>query len=334
MVPHSGDDGLPSDAPGEPSAPSAPARRSPAPDFRYVALMPYTSRGAWPLLLAGSAASLGLALAAGGGVRLVAALAVGGLSGLLLSGAGSARAPAGDQTSFALVPWGVLVEAHDGLRALMWSSVRSIRVRMAHTRDGGNTDTLASFVTVETGRETFHGRTAGAAPLERLEAHLTAYADEQSTPLAFDLEGKTTGDVTEAECERLVATARAWLDTAEAHRRLGLHGAGYRRASARVATRPAVEVLRRALRGASRADGDARAVAAGVSAARGATELVRDLLELVQSPHPLLAAIAKQAALRLGAPTSRAGNIDEVAPFLHPEDERALRVWSEAPAAT
>jgi hypothetical protein len=334
MVPAPGDDAGSSDAPGERAAPSVPSRRSPAPDFRYVALMPYTSRRAWPLLLAGSAASLGLALAAGGGVRLAAALTVGGLSGLLFSGVGGPRTSDGAQASFALVPWGVLVEAHDGLRALMWSSVRSIRVRMAHTRDGGNTDTLASFVTVETGRETFHGRTAGAAPLDRLEAHLTAYADEQSTPLAFDLEGTTTGDVTEPECERLVGAARAWLDTAEAHRRLELHGAGYRRASARVATRPAVEVLRRALRGAPRAEADPRAFAAVVSAELGATELVRELLELVQSPHPLLAAVAKQAALRLGAPTSRAGNIDEVAPFLHPEDERVLRTWSEVPAGT
>ncbi|MBK6464518.1 MAG: hypothetical protein IPF92_26460 [Myxococcales bacterium] len=292
--------------------------------------MPYSSRRAWPLLLAGSAAGLGVALASGVGVRLAAALTVGGLSGLLLRRAASTSPDGGDQASFAIVPWGVLVEAHDGLRALMWSSVRSIRVRMAHTRDGGNTDTLASFVTVETGRETFHGRTAGAAPLDRLEAYHTAYADEQSTPLAFDLEGTTAGDVTEPEWERLVGAARAWLDTAEAHRRLGLHGAGYRRASARVATRPAVEVLRAALRGAPRAEADPRAFAAVLAAELGATELVRELLELVQSPHPLLAAIAKQAALGLGAPTSRAGSIDEVAPFLHPEDDRALRTWVSA----
>jgi hypothetical protein len=53
------------------------------------------------------------------------------------------------------------------------------------------------------------------------------------------------------------------------------------------------------------------------------------LLELVQSPHPLLAAIAKVAARKLGAPTSRAGALDEVAPFLHTEDMEAMAAWAE-----
>lgn len=318
------------EAPTELAPLSAPVRRSPAPDFRYVALMPYTSRSALPLLVAGSAAGVGVSLAAGLGLRAVVAVVVGGLSGLLLSGGARRRSTNEPQASFALVPWGVLIEADDGLRALRWSSVQSVCVRMAHTRDGGNTDTLASFVTIETRHETLHGRTAGAAPLDRLEAHLTAYADEQATPLAFDLYGHTAGDATEPECDRLLGVARGWLDTAEAHRRLGLHGAGYRRASARFATRSAVEVLRRALREAPRGEADPRAFAAVVAAELGAAELIGELLELVQSPHPVLAAIAKQTSLRLGAPTSRAGNLDEVSPFLDPEDERALRAWAGA----
>lgn len=198
---------------------------------------------------------------------------------------------------------------------------------MSHARDGGNTSTLASFVTVETHREVFHGRTLGAAPLERLEAHLEAYAEEQATPLAFDLAGVEVADVTEPDCERLVRFAQAWVDTAEAHRKLGLHGATYRRASSRAPTRRAVDVLRSTLRMEPRSPADPRAFAAVLAAELGATELVVELLDLVQSPHPLLAAVAKQAALHLGAPTSRAGSIDEVAPFLHTEDELALRAW-------
>ncbi len=304
----------------------APVARTPAPDFRYVALQPEAASGHGRVLVAGSTVAIGIVLGAGVELRWLLALGVGVVSAALAT-AGRTK---GADRGLALVPWGLLVDAHEAPRALLWSAVRSVRVRMAHTRDGGNTSTLASFVTVETHREVFHGRTLGAAPLERLEAHLEAYAEEQATPLAFDLDGHEVADVTEPDCERLLTSARSWVDSADAHRRLGLHGASYRRASSRAPTTRALEVLRACLRSEPRAPADARAFAAVIAAELGATALIDDLLELVQSPHPLLAAVAKQAALHLGAPSSRAGSLEEVAPFLHTEDELALRAWSVA----
>jgi hypothetical protein len=60
----------------------------------------------------------------------------------------------------------------------------------------------------------------------------------------------------------------------------------------------------------------------------GARDLVPDLLRLVSSPHPIVAAFAKAAALRLGAPLNRAGTLSEIGPFLFDEDLDAIRAWA------
>ena len=297
----------------------------PPPDFRYVALVPTDVQDVGRALVAGATVGAGLALALGQGARGIALLSTGcALSGLALS----LRQRKKGGPSLALVPWGLLVESEEAPRALLWSAVRSVRVHAAHGRDGGNTTTLASFVTVETSGETFVGRTPGEANLERLEAHLRAYADEQATPVALDLDGHVPADITEADGGRLLSMACAWVDTGQAHDRLGLLGATYRKATSRTSTPRAVDALRRVLRlGSSRSAADPRAFAAIVAAEIGATDLVDDLLALVQSPHPLVAAFAKEAARRLGAPSSRVGSLDEVVPFLQGEDERVIRAW-------
>jgi len=345
LAPDSSEDLVPDEGPTceEPEAtapaPARPARASkrvqserngrqlvvPPPDFRYVALVPADVQNVGRALVAGATVGAGMALALGQGARGIALLSAGcALSGLGLS----LRRRKKGGPSLALVPWGLLVESEVTPRALLWSAVRSVRVHAAHGRDGGNTTTLASFVTVETSGETFFGRTPGEANLERLEAHLRAYADEQATPIALDFDGRLPADVTEADGERLLSMACAWVDTGQAHDRLGLHGATYRKATSRTSTPRAVDALRSVLRlGAPRSSADPRAFAAIVAAEIGATDLVDDLLGLVQSPHPLVAAFAKQAARRLGAPSSRVGSLDEVVPFLHGEDERVIRAW-------
>lgn len=306
---------------------SAPSH--PPPDFRYVALEPYRARTLVASVLGAAGAACGLGLALGHHAR-AAGLVVSGAALLWLGlrarrGEGGARAP-----SIALVPWGLLVESEVAPRALSWASVRAVRVVSAHGRDGGNTTTVASFVTVETLDATYLGRTPGEANLERLEAHLAAYTHEQSRPVALDLDGAVACAPVDGDAAaRLVASARAWLASAEAHDRLGLDAATYRTASARAATPRAVATLASVLHDLPHdLPADPRAFAAIVAAELGARELVDDLLALVQSPHPLVAAFAKQAARRLGASTARAGSIDEVCPFLGVGDEPALHRWA------
>jgi hypothetical protein len=47
----------------------------------------------------------------------------------------------------------------------------------------------------------------------------------------------------------------------------------------------------------------------------------------------MVAATAKAAGIRLGAAQARCGDIDEVAPFLAPEDVEGLRAWIAAAPA-
>jgi hypothetical protein len=73
---------------------------------------------------------------------------------------------------------------------------------------------------------------------------------------------------------------------------------------------------------------DARPLAAMVAALLRLQSLVPDLLRLASSPHPLVAAVAKAAAMRLGAGKNRAGAIAEVAAFLFDEDLDRLERWA------
>ncbi len=317
-------------------SPSCSVRYIPPPNFRYVGLEPSRRpAGLTQTLLAGTSLGASVALLCGlGGRHALAGAVVGSLSAIALQTMTHAAPGVGPR--LAIVPWGVLVDPEESPRALRWAAVRKVSVDMAYGRDGGNTTTVSSYVTVATDRETFVGSAHGAVPLERLQVHLEAYAEEQSRPIALDLDGAIGFDATEPDCGSLLVAARSWLESASALQRLDLGSGHYRRASSGAASPAAVQILREILRGRrertieSNALADNRAFAAVVAAELGAAELVGDLIELVQQPHPVIAAIAKQAARRLGASTSRAGALDEIALFLAPDDELALRAWGGA----
>lgn len=299
---------------------------APAPDFRYVGLEPIQARR-----LRAAAAPAGLAA----GV----ALAASGLDGrlALLAGAAVALAsalslqrpepPASGGARMAIVPWGVLVELGDGPRILRWAAVR--RVRVVTSRARSLAFAVSSRVEIETDRDRFVGAAHGSVSLDGLVRHLDAYAAEQSTPVALDLDGaRPLLGADEPACEVLLAAACDYLETGAAASRLGLPPAGYRRASARSRTPGAVDALRRVLRDRTPRAADPRAFAAVLAAELRAEELAPELVMLTQSPHPVVAALAKQAARRLGVPRSRIGTLDEVAPFLTwPSDRITLEGW-------
>ena len=303
--------------------------RAPVPDFRYVGLEPIeTPQGGVALAAVGLGA--GLALVAGG---LDAAHAVlgGALSAaatsLALRGMASARAATvGTGARMAVVPWGVLVERDETPRILRWAAVRRVEVVAAGARG------LSSLVVVETAQERFEGEARGRAPLEQLALHLDAYALEQSTPLALGLGAANDLSVEPAEpfFEPLLAAVGAFLCGGEGARGLGLGSGTYRKPSLSAPTASAVEVLRQVLAARTQGRTDARAFAAVVAAELGAAQLREELVALTQSPHPFVAAVAKQAARRLGIPRARTGTLDEVAPFLWEADRGRLEAWAMA----
>jgi hypothetical protein len=225
-----------------------------------------------------------------------------------------------------IVPWGVLVHADDSPRILRWAAVKRVNIFTSRMR-GLWGPGVASRVVVETERESFVGATIGAPPLDRLIEHLDAYAKEQAAPVALDLDGSQAAEVLEPECETLFVAARAWLGTAKATALLDLPPGGYRRASSAAASARAVEVLRRVLGDRTPKPADPRAFAAVIAVELGATALVPDLIALTQCPHPVIAAVAKQAAHKLGAARARIGTLEEVAPFLFEGDRARLDAW-------
>lgn len=312
---------------------------APPPDFRYVGLVAGVPPSDIALATAGASTSvLGFLLVwvLPDTPALIVSAVAASLVGIALGRRGAVRlvkrlraAP----TAMAIVPWGVLVDPDEPApRVLRWPGVVRIDVDFVHHRDAAGTATTAwSFVTVETARERLIGRAAGPIAIERLVAHLPAYADEASLPLALDLDARRAGPVagTEPIVLTLVARAQALVSSADGIEALSLAPASYRDLSARVAGAETIDVLRRLLRAAPTTS-DPRALAALVAGELDATELIPDLLRLVTAVSPVVAGAAKAAALRLGAEPNRAGSLDEVAPFLLEDDHEALAAWLAA----
>ena len=308
---------------------------APVPDFRYVGLEPVPAR---QLRVAGAAFALGASVTlASSGLDPRHAVVAGGIASFVaalgLRSASGYKTPVRGSVRMGIVPWGVLVDTNDAPRILRWAAVKRIDVATSRAR-GLWSPGVASRVAVETERERFVGATNGAVPLERLMAHLDAYAAEQATPLALDLEGERAAEVLEPECETLFVAARVWLETRAAAVQLELPSGGYRRAAAPSASPRAVEVLGRTLRDRTAKQADPRAFAAVLAAELHADELVPDLVPLTQCPHPVVAAVAKQAAHKLGAARVWTGTLDEVAPFLFDGDRARLDAWARAPLAS
>lgn len=299
---------------------------APPPDFRYVGLeaAPRVQIG----LVAGlvGAGATALATAAYGPRGMVIAAAGALAASLAVRGAGS-HGWLVHGVAMAIVPWGVLVEPRERARVLRWAGVARVDARTIYAKDTGTPTSRFSVVTVETPREKLSGRAPGAVPIERLLVHHEAYAKESAHVMALDLDGEIASEgPTEPELAQVLAAARAWIVAAPASQRLGLPAGGYRSASSKSAGPEAIGALRAVLRDRTAKRVDPRAFAAVLAAELGARELADDLHALVQCPNPLIAAVAKTAARKLGA--SSAGDLDEVAPFLMAEDLAVLEAWA------
>jgi hypothetical protein len=307
---------------------------APPPDFRYVGLE------------AGPRVQLGLVAGLAGVAATSFATAAFGMRGMLIAAAGAlatsiALRGAGLRNGrlggwlmhgvpMAIVPWGILVEPAERARVLRWAGVARVDAQTIYGKDTGTPTSRWSVVTVETPREKLSGRAPGAVPIERLLVHHEAYARESSHVMALDLNGEIAGEgPTEPEFSQVLAAARAWLVGAPASQRLGLPAGGYRSAAAAHASPEAVAELRAVLRDRTAKRIDPRAFAAVLAAELGAKDLAEDLVKLEQCPHPLIAAVAKTAARKLGT-DSPTGDLEEVAPFLMAQDVEALEAWAAA----
>jgi hypothetical protein len=235
--------------------------------------------------------------------------------------------------TMAVVPWGVVVTPDTDPRVLRWPAVRRVTVDVSHTMRGGTPFIVASFVTVHTEHEVLTASAPGAVGLERLVVNVGAYGEEAARPQASDLDGLVPAgdDATEEVAESLIKHAEELCASGSGAARLALPSGGYRSVATRRAAPETLRELHTALYAVLDTPADPRPLAAILAGMLGAIELVPDLLRLVSSPHPMVAAFAKAAALRLGAPLERVGAVDEVAAFLFEEDLHAIQSWAIAP---
>jgi hypothetical protein len=322
-------------------------RRPPPPDFRYVWLAPGPSFGALTLAAGTvSLSSIGLALgpqaeawsATGGSLPLGIAVAGGAVAAVALARQlRTPRPPRGArEVPMAVVPWGVLVDPAAEPRILRWPAIRKIEVLVSHTLRGGTPAIVSSLVTIHTSREVFAGRAPGAVGLESLTVNVEAYGEEAACPPSMDLDGHEPieGGELGPVASLLLRSASDLCSSSRGAARLALPACSYRIAGARAAAPETLELLQSALAGDRPGPADPRPLAAIVAGLLGARELVPSLLRLGSCPHPVVAATARAAALRLGAAPSRAGAIAELAEFLFEEDASLIASFADPATST
>ena len=306
-------------------------RKVPPPDFRYVSLSP----ASLPVASATVAGTVGIAgfgaafWSAGHDpvlLSVVGSMAAASALALARSALGFVTGRSVREVPMAVVPWGVLLWPEAGRRVLRWPAVTRVDVDAQHALRGGTPSIEWTRVAVHTERETFAARARGSAGLERLVANLEVYAVEAARPPALDLEGTTPvdDDVTEPIAAHLARHAADLARSARGALRLRLPDNGYRSAGQVSAGPETIEELRAALDADPCAPADARPLACALAAELGARALLPEITGLVSSPHPLTAGFAVATALRLGAPQSRAGSLEELGPFLLDEDLQFL----------
>lgn len=328
-------------APGTERVRAAFARERLAPpiDFRYIGLDPYQPpRGGFV------AGSLGV-VAAGASVPYL-----GQLPGAVLLGvAGLSLATCmmqlfrrrreipeqAEPVAMALFPYGVLIDGPEATRALRWVAVDEIHAQSVHGSENGVATTLYSLVVVavaegdsEANRKLYAGKTHGGVSVEALAVHLAAYREEQGRGVALSLDpGGGAADPTEPQAALLVEQAAEYLHTASASAELDLSPFDYRGRRDRALPAPSegtFRALREVLTSRQAEPLDRRPLAVALAGLLDLRPLARDVVALATAPSPLLAALARVVARRLGVDRQTAGTLDEVLPFLDPRDAAFL----------
>lgn len=300
---------------------------APAPDFRCVPMVPFRlPRAAKGRAFVASALALGAAYTFTHSP--VAAAATGAIVAMVSSifkrSTSALRRNPGADAPISLLPWGIVISTPEEDRALRWSSARGVDLESVHEKHDGVPTTLYTIIRVKTERDEICGVTLGAVPLERLLHNWEAYGKEQHHVLARDLDGQKAVLADEPQVEQLLMAARAFTTSGEALRRLDLSPNSYRHGGG--LQEEGVNELRRILSDREAKECDPRAFAALVVAELGAKELAPELEALTQCPHPIIAAVARYAALRLGVSVSRVGSVEEIEPFLFESDLARLRM--------
>jgi hypothetical protein len=302
--------------------------------LRYQFLEPGPGKRPW--VSGGVAGGVGMgAMIAGtivNGAPLLALLApvVGAVIGAVVAYSSGPLEPLKNlrATPVSIVPWGIVVDPDPAVRAIPWSRVSAIRYTFV--RQQRNEDDLTPrrvIMVFHVGEERIQGTAEEGEWVVSVTELYQRLARAAALPVAGDLAAETvldTGGLPPALA--LMRRAAAILDSADGRATLGLESGGYRTTTSRIAGEATREVLRKALHNGSGAR-DPGPIACILAAELGVRSLLQDILVLILSPSPLLAAVARASAVRLGASLMSAGSVDELRFFLPPADLAELREW-------
>ena len=228
-----------------------------------------------------------------------------------------------------LVPWGLILDPNGSPEPVRWSQIEAIRhvlvTRSAREESQSRKVAIVTFI-LQDRRRVQAAAEEGDWLVFLTELHEKLAAAAAARP-AGDIEGKTeleAGDLPVTLA--LLRRADALLESAEGRSALGLETGGYRTTSIRAAG----DETRRTLL-AAMFNGEARfdpgPLAAILAAKLHATPLLPRVLELILSPSPLLAAVSRAAAVRLGASLMTAGSLDETRQFVAETERAELHNW-------
>jgi hypothetical protein len=230
----------------------------------------------------------------------------------------------------AIVPWGILVHSQAEPRVVRWGGIESISVRYVHEMDDATPVLRWSIVTLRTRHGTLVGRSRDTVALERLQAYLSRYAEEAGRPIALDLDAECgASNDFEPVFLRLHSYVRRLLRSPASMPDLGLTGGGYRGGIQRQLSARGLALLNRWICDSEPEWADRRPLAFILAAELEAHALLKALVERVTSPHPFVAAVARAAAVRLGADIRHVGSLDELGEFLEARELEPLMRWSQ-----
>ncbi|MDC0745362.1 hypothetical protein [Polyangium mundeleinium] len=294
--------------------------------LRHVDLEPGPGAGPWIRAAVGTLALTGASTALVLGTQgalwyLFGAPILAGLRGFLRA---RQQSPLGHRVAMRIEPWGFVLDPEGLEEVLPWPRISSLR---HHTVILSEQSTVDMFF-VEVDGETHRAVCPASPPLAVLPVAFPGYVAAAKRPVALDLDGAMSIEGTQATFAELLGRARRMLESPDGTTQLGMPAAGYRGVASRTPGHETASILRGALVGHRRAV-DEGPLAAMLAAMLGTRELLREVLTLCMSPSPLVAAVGKAAALRLGAAPMQPGAVDEVLPFL-PEDEvRAIERFAQ-----
>jgi hypothetical protein len=237
-----------------------------------------------------------------------------------------ARAPKNGMRlrGFAIVPWGIVLDAEEQVAAIRWSGIHDLDIQYRATHDG----TVRTRVEVATVRGCFVGW-AWDAHFTALAGQLHDVAASSSRALAVNLEGSFTISEGDPFVERVLDAARRIVHV-ESETELCLEARGYRAARG---TSLRSELTAAALRSIDLScvvgAPDPSALIAAIAGELRLASFLPELSRLVNAPHPAVAAIARASLGRIE--TVAWSDTDEALGWFVPPDELSrLCTWRDA----